>query len=354
MNVVFYGGWGECVQKYSGPAAYQLRREGYVRRIACIDPRPPSGEVPFDDYFINEDLLVPLYWLQENNYFNSTTVHVISTPTRFHIPIVKQLRDGGYYRTRIASEKPLTLSLAEAHALIGFQDVYPISHQLAKGQMLKFIQECRAGLVALEEIGHFDFFLLEEVGVTRGREVDSVLFDMHWHGYEGAVVPIATTVGPQKSFCMSIDKVIAARYMGQPGEFAPAPHWTAAEVRGRIRICGRKEITYRIVAGKGLGQTDKRLVVRDQAGKEIRNILLVEEPRWQAHYRLLRELVTKAEPDMLTTLEQTVGVVELCAKSEQLAEDRGAYPFGSIPLLLGIGRHIKDPREVLPKIFCEK
>jgi hypothetical protein len=34
---------------------------------------------------------------------------------------------------------------------------------------------------------------------------------------------------------------------------------------------------------------------------------------------------------MLATLEQAVGVVDLCERSVQRAIDAGTYPFGSLP-----------------------
>jgi len=153
---------------------------------------------------------------------------------------------------------------------------------------------------------------------------------MHWHGYEAMVVPLASLVEPEQSFRMVIDEVVVAKYIGGPAIFAPARDWTLAAIKGRI--LGTHEITYRILAGKGWAHRDKRFVVKDRQGCELRSIPLVEEPRWRAHYRLLREL-TKPVPDMLTTLEQAVGVVDLCQHSVQMAVEVETYPFGSMPFL---------------------
>ena len=71
-------------------------------------------------------------------------------------------------------------------------------------------------------------------------------------------------------------------------------------------------IPYQIVAGKGLPVSQKQFVLQDGAGHPLRCVNLVERPRWQAHYRLLRELMTQPVPYTLTTLEQAVGVVTLC------------------------------------------
>jgi len=327
VNLVFYGVLGECVQKYSGPAALQLQREGYVQRIAGIDLRAPSGELAFEDHCVNRALALPVHWLDDNEYLTPQTRHIVSVPSPLHAPLLTQLLAAGC--RNVASEKPLTLLATDAQGLLG-KSVHQISHQLAKAEMLRFIRACQTGLLALEQIGHFDFFLLEDVGVTPGRAVDNVICDMHWHGYEAMVAPLARLVGPGQRFRVVIEQVVAATYMGEPSLFTPARDWTLAVIAGRI--FATHEITYRILAGKGCAQRDKRLVVKDRQGRALRTIPLVEEPRWRAHYRLLKELTTPV-PDMLTTLEQAVGVVTLCEHSVRMAVDGGTYPFGSTPIL---------------------
>lgn len=337
MDLVGYGVQGECWQQFISPAARELQKEGLIARIAGVDPRPLGSAIPCDDYCVNTDLAVPRDWLEAKGYLNAQTVHLVSTPSRWHASTIEQILAGDPDRTHVACEKPLTLEAAEAGSLLRYK-VAPISHQLAKTQFREFLRTARAGLLSLHEIGHLDFFLLEDAGVTRARDADDVFFDMISHGQAGIVVPVAILLGPEGTFSVFIDKVLGAKYVDEPKEFAPAPRWSAGAIHGRICCWGAPglqgsthEMTYRICAGKGLARPDKRCVVKDRHGKVMRTILLVDQPRWAAHYWLLRQLVLKANPDMLLSLPQAVGVVELCQKSAARVDDLGIYPFGTTP-----------------------
>jgi hypothetical protein len=148
-------------------------------------------------------------------------------------------------------------------------------------------------------------------------------------------LPFAILVGPQGRLCIEIEEVQAATYAEPPATSAPARHWTVATIAGQLRcwdrVGGQYAIPYQIVAGKGLPTDKKQFVLQGATGHPLRCVNLVEQPRWQAHYRLLRELMTQPVPHTLTTLEQAVGVVTLCEQSVALAVDNGTYPFGSWP-----------------------
>ena len=332
LDLVIYGGEGDCVQHYSGPAADTLRQEGCIARVACVDPRPAAGQIAYDDRFVNADGGLPLPQLEAAGYLQPRTVHLVSTPNHLHASIIRDLQAAGC--TQIGTEKPLTTSSAEAEALLGLS-VVPISHQLAKAEMLALIQAVQAGRLALDQIAHCTFALLETDGIPPDRVVDDVIFDMHWHGFEALVVPFALLVGPQGRVRVEIEQVQTATYADQPATVAPAGHWTVATIAGQLLCCdgvGRQyAIPYQIVAGKGLPVGKKQFVLQDGAGQSLHCVNLVERPRWQAHYRLLRELVTQLVPYTLTTLEQAVGVVTLCEQSVALAVDGGTYRFGSWP-----------------------
>jgi hypothetical protein len=68
----------------------------------------------------------------------------------------------------------------------------------------------------------------------------------------------------------------------------------------------------------------------------------LRESGWQAHYRLLRELLTAAHPDLKLSLADTVAVVHLCTRASRFTEDKGPYPFGTTPDFL----REEVPREV--------
>ena len=331
-NLVLHGGEGDCAQRYSGPAAAMLRQEGYITRLACVDPRPTCGQIPYDDRFVNADGDLPIPQLETAGYLQPTTVHLVSTPNHLHASLIRTLQTCGC--TQIGTEKPLTTSSAEAEALLG-ASVVPISHQLAKAEMLALLQEIQAGRLPLDQIARCTFALLETDGIPPGRVVEDVIFDMHWHGFEALVVPFALLVGPQGRVRVDIEQVHTARYVNQPATVACARHWTVATIAGQL-LCwhgrGREyAIPYQIVAGKGLPVSQKQFVLQNAAGQPLRCANLVEQPRWKAHYRLLRELMTQPVPYTLTTLEQAVGVVTLCAQSVALAVDHGTYAFGSWP-----------------------
>jgi hypothetical protein len=104
--------------------------------------------------------------------------------------------------------------------------------------------------------------------------------------------------------------------------------FTAALIEGWVLVCGRA-IPFRISVGKGLAKVQKRLVFRDGGDDEL--VVSLCESGWQAHYRLLRELVAASHPDLRLTLADAVSVIRLCARACELAVDEGSYPFGTMP-----------------------
>src|SRR5207244_5771211 len=67
-NLVIHGGQGDCAQRYSGPAAAMLRQEGYIARMACIDPHAAPGQIAYDDQFVNANGGLPVQQLKTAGY----------------------------------------------------------------------------------------------------------------------------------------------------------------------------------------------------------------------------------------------------------------------------------------------
>jgi hypothetical protein len=125
--------------------------------------------------------------------------------------------------------------------------------------------------------------------------------------------------------------VTVAIYQAPAGERSPT-RATAARIEGYLEAEGRT-VPFVIRVGKGLARNAKRLVFFDAAGRVHREVALAESG-WEAHYRLLHELMTASQPNMRLGLAETLSVARACQAAASLAVHAAPYAFGTTPPLL--------------------
>lgn len=323
-------GGGDVTQQRLRPAQRQLRAEGLLRRAAYLDILPCCPFTLAQDrtcnegehYFPIEDrCLLPLDELARQGLLGPHVLALVCTPTPYHALYATQLLGTGCC---IAVEKPFTQSQVAAKSLLPFGDVvFPVGHQLFKAEMLHFLARCRMR-DWVRHLTAISFDLWEAKGVGR-RAIDNAVWDLGWHGFECILAPLRAA---GYTVTMSVTRVRVATYAPPAGELSPVA-FTAACIEGCIHF-GDCSVPYRIRVGKGLAEERKQVVFWSGASGE-RCVVSLQESGWQAHYRLLHELLTSARPDLKLSLADTVTVVHLCAEASRLAVDEGTYPFGTTP-----------------------
>ncbi len=130
-----------------------------------------------------------------------------------------------------------------------------------------------------------------------------------------------------------ISEVQTAIYKTENGETCPTGH-TAARIDGYV-IFNEHTIPFTIRVGKGLSFELKELVIWKQHSY-VRHVIPLSESGWEAHYRILNELICAEMPDMKLSLTDVVKIVHVCTEADRRAVNQGSYSFGQTPdFLLG-------------------
>ncbi|MGE0824220.1 MAG: Gfo/Idh/MocA family oxidoreductase [Candidatus Binatia bacterium] len=335
-DTVLIIGCGDVTQNRAHPALGQLREEGCLHAAAYVDInpiRPPYLEHDARYFQIDNGCLLPLNELARNGLLGPHVVAVICTPTPYHALYATQLLGTRCYT---AVEKPLTQSIAAAEALLPFTDVvFPIGHQLFKADMLEFLDRCQQEPAVTANLTALSFDLWESKGVGN-RSIDDAVWDLGWHGFECILAPLRAA---GHTVAWAISRVQVVTYDPLVGEPSPTT-FTATVIDGWVRYA-RRDVPFRIRVGKGLPEEHKQLAFHYRRGINPCNVSL-QESGWQAHYRVLRELLTAPKPNLKLSLADTVAVVELCTRAGRMIEDTGTYAFGTLPDFL----YVDMPREV--------
>lgn len=324
-------GCGDLVKSRLVHAQQQLAAEGFIRRVAYLDVLgicPLQLEWPVStasEYFrVRGGNRLPLADRSAHGWLRPSVVWYIATPSQCHIPYARQLLDTD---CRVAVEKPLTQHPEEIEDLLhdSARPPFPVGHQLFKRTMLDFLAACRReDLLWASAIG---FDLMETKGVG-ARSIDDAIWDLGWHGFEAITAAFRAAGAAVR---MRPESVTVAAYRPSAGERAPA-RFTAARIEGFVET-EAGAIPFVVRVGKGLALSAKRLVFFDAAGRAVR-VVPLEESGWEAHYRLLRELMTAPRPDMKLGLAETLDVVRACRVSAALAVHTAPYLLGTTPLFL--------------------
>jgi hypothetical protein len=324
-------GCGDLVKNRLLPSQCQLAEEGILLRSGYLDvsaacPIRPDGRLrAASAYFrVRPGSRLPLADLEAGRWLGPYVLAYVATPTVFHMPYVRQLLGTA---CRIAVEKPLTDHPAEAEDLLNFPTgtVFPVGHQLFKRAMLDFLETYRPGDVLGASAIEFD--LMETKGIGN-REIDDAVWDLGWHGFE-VMRAAYRAAGAEVRMCPTDVRI--ATYKSPVGGPAPG-RFTAARIEGFLEAMGRV-VPFVIRVGKGLGQTSKRLMFLDARGR-TRQEVPMGESGWEAHYRLLLELMTAPQPDLRLGLAETLDLARACQAAAALATDEGSYAFGTTPAFL--------------------
>lgn len=326
-------GCGDVVEKRLIKAQMRLGSRGNLRQLAYLDVKPDCplviGDgnpipIPWQYFPIGEDSLLPLHKLADAGLLGKDVLYYIATPAYCHLWYAKQL---AHTDCRIAVEKPLTKSIPELVELGYYDDgnIHPVGHQLFKWPMLVATRSCTAERLRRARSVHFE--LMETKGIAH-REIDDAVFDLGWHGFECVLAmyraaSVNVTIRPRQ--------VRTATYLPLADEPTPK-QFTAALIEADIETNhGTLPLTIRV--GKGLAAGAKRLEFLDALGLPVLNVVLDESgPR--AHYRMLRELLTAAEPDLRLSLRDNIGIAMACANAVAISANSCIYPFGTTPPFL--------------------
>jgi hypothetical protein len=324
-------GCGDLVNNRLLSAQRRLAADGLLRRVAYLD-LPATCPVPFarslgmdPAYFpVRSGSRLPAAELRAGGWLRPSVLWYIATPTEFHTHYAWQLLDTG---CRVTVEKPLTQHPEEAEDLLDVAagTLFSIGHQLFKRTMLDFLATCRLDDLLWASAVGFDLMETQDIGK---RAIDDAIWDLGWHGFE-VMRAAFRAAGAQAR--MWPTEVRVATYQPPAGEPAPA-RFTAARIEGYLEARGRT-VPIVIRVGKGLAQTARRLVFFDAAGCVHQEVSLAESG-WEAHYRLLRELLTASQPDMRLGLAETLDVVRACRAATALATHTEPYAFGTTPPFL--------------------
>jgi len=330
-SVVIIGSEGDLGRQRLRPALRQLWAEGLLRCAAYLDIsanrscalRQDQGRSLEEYYFpIQNGCLLPLEELDRHGLIGPHVLIFVCPPTPYHVPYAMQFLGTGCV---VAVEKPLTQNQVAARSLLPFSDsVFPVGHQLCKGDMLRFLTHCQEEQDWARQVSTISFDLWEMKGAGR-RVIDDAVWDLGWHGFECILAPLRAA---GYAVTMTVTRVRVATYAPRTGEPIPAT-FTAACIEGQVQI-GNRAVPYRIRVGKGLAEERKQVVFRSDPD-DGQHVVSLQESGWQAHYRVLRELLTEPRPDLKLSLADTVAVVQLCNQAGRLAVDDGAYPFGTTP-----------------------
>lgn len=251
------------------------------------------------------------------------TLALVCSPSNLHAPYAAALQGRA---ARIAVEKPLALSRQDADRMARRTDLCAIGHQLFKAPMLAFLDSCRHGALDPTRIAQIDFFLLESVGVG-ARQIDDVIWDLAFHGFECILAPLRAAGVTMR---VDVERALTARY-----SLAGEPHpsvTTAAIIEGVVTIDGRA-VQFAMRVGKGVGVNRKEVVFRDARGVPVATVAM-NESGWHAHARLLSELLTAEHPDMRLGLDDAASIVGLCCRAVRVACAAADYEFGTVPNFL--------------------
>lgn len=338
-SVVRIGSQSAVSRQCLSPALAQLVTEGKVRYIIDIDikGKPAWGDpliarldVPYEYYQVDDNSILPEPFAEELTVLGQRLVAYVACPTAHRLMYVEQLRYAG---CRTAVEKPLSRDVEAVRSLVeqDRDNLYPIGYQLFKARIERFLNIAKSTNVVKAEGIEFCFMERDDLG---GRAIDDVIWDKGWQGFE-VMMAMFHAGGVPAEFV--ICEVEAATYQPRPGQRYPQD-FTAARIDGYVDI-GRDCIPFVIRVGKGLDFDLKELAVWGRRGRVSRLVSLGENG-WNAHYRVLNELICSETPDMKLSIDEVAKLVRACAEAESLVTDQGIYSFGCTPGFLRGGRAV--------------
>lgn len=317
------------------PALTRLVSEGKVRRIIEVDIKPESYAslhskaftgASYTYYQVAEGCVLENGPITALTAIGNKTVAYVACPSEYHVLYADMLRKTG---CRIAVEKPLARDQLAAETMTDwdYSCLYAVGHQLFKKEMVKALREIDS--VGPQKAEGFEFNLLETSGIGE-RAIDNAIWDTGWHGFE-VFLAMFRAAGLSAKFLIS--EVQTAIYEAGNGEPCPTKH-TAARIDGYL-IFKEYTIPFTIRVGKGLSFELKELVIWERHNS-VRRVIPLSESGWEAHYRILNELICAEMPDMKLSLNDVVTIVQACSEADKRAVDQGTYAFGQTPdFLLG-------------------
>ena len=177
----------------------------------------------------------------------------------------------------------------------------------------------------MEDAASVEFSLLEGSGI-QGRLIDDITWDTGYHGFE-CMFATLSACGVTTDF--EIESVHSARYIPDVGEAEPS-NFTFSKIQGHLHN-GLYRIPFTIKVGKKMGAIQKQLIFRDMNGAVLYRVDLNESGP-DAHYRILKRLLTEPKPDVKVGINETIKVIEACRTAHAMAIDEGFYLPGATPI----------------------
>jgi len=319
-------GMGEAMQKKTWPVLHA--NGGLLDDIVVCSLEPHSClSEPLHHYQqVRPDSLLPFDYLAEYGFLSHGTLWIISTPSEFHVQYAIQLAG----LCRVALEKPLAVTSAQARLLLPYADrfeIYSMNHKVFNASVLAFVNECRQDLSLLRQVCHIEGTFSEAAGISRGRQQEDCIADVQWHLITcGLVAPFKAAA---TRFEVLVERAWVATHEPDPvGHYALPTVWTASRLQGRL-LWDWEEVTFDFRQAKGAPTNEKVIRLFGGSGKLLTEIDL-NETGWEAHARMLLALM-RPVVDMRLTLADAVAVMELIDVSRSVAYQEPTYVFGTLP-----------------------
>lgn len=308
-------GYGDVRSKLD-PALAKLKEEGLVSHVAVSDVKVPAElDRAIDKFYqIENSCRLPLDRLKADGFLGDHVLALVVPRSCVHHIYVAVLSPLVW---RIGVEKPLDIDHIAAEVIAKQPNVWPIDHVLFKETALNFLDRCRAEPWLIETCEGFIGVYFETSGVNM-RALDPITLDVTYHL---ANLVAAALAAAGFSFRFILQKSLSASY---DKDDKPSGLRTASLMQGLIEL-PHESIPFLFIVGKGMPKSQKVLFIQ---GSE--QVIDLSESGCMPHYRAIRELL-EPEPNMRTTMDLSLKVLDLCVKAEQSTVDCGIYKFGTWP-----------------------
>lgn len=316
-------GQGDVVQHKLWPALTDLAAGLDAVAVCSLEPASRLNSLPHTYWPVTADGGLPLDMLRAHGFLAPDTLAVVATPSAWHVPYALQLAP----YCRVAVEKPLAASLAEAQRLLPYASaVHPIDHKLFNAAPLALIETVRRDPAWLASVCRLEGVFDERGAFVPRRVQEDTLFDIQWHLL---VILLAVCRAAGRSPEVILDEVQVAAHTPDPaGRYADARVPTASRLVGRL-VMGRRAIPFDLRQAKGAPRDHKALCFYSVGDVPPVGIDLGESG-CHAHGRLLVELL-RAQPDMRHALADALAVQAIVAAAQSAARPVQPYDFGQLP-----------------------